>query len=76
MYNFVILLEAHLLSNQDVTHSLTDNVTHSSSGKIMQFMDRFGRPLQFCHLEFDKKAISGGFMEHFRVFTSGEGDEF
>ena len=40
------------------------------------FGDQFGRSLQFCHLEFDKKAISGGFMEHFHVFTSGEGDEF
>ena len=25
------------------------------------FVDRFGRYLRFCHLEFDKEAISNGY---------------
>ena len=35
---------------------------------IIVVWDRFGRSLRFCHLEFDKEAISDGFMAHSRVF--------
>ncbi len=28
------------------------------------YMDRFGRYLRFCSLEFDVEAISAGFMAH------------
>ncbi len=35
------------------------------------FVDRFGRSLWFCHLEFDKEAISNDFMAHFHVFRGG-----
>ena len=37
----------------------------------MLFVDRFGRSLL---LEFDKKAISDGFMAHSNIFFWGEGD--
>ena len=36
-------------------------------------MHRFGRSLQFCNLEFDKEAISDGFIVHF--YFLGEGGE-
>ena len=53
-------LEAQLLSNYiDVTDSL-------SHGTLS--VDRFGRSLRFCNLEFDVEAIFDGFMAHFRVF--------
>ncbi len=32
------------------------------------FVDRFGRSLWFCHLDFDEEAIYGGFMAHSCVF--------
>ena len=35
------------------------------------FVDRFGRSLRFCHLEFDMEAISDGFMVHIRVLGEG-----
>ena len=35
------------------------------------FMDRLGRSLRFCYLEFDKKVISDGFMGHSRVLGGG-----
>ena len=58
--------EAQLLYNQiDDTH----NVTLSFVDQISSlFVDRFGSSLQFCHLEFDKKAIADDFMAHTRVF--------
>ena len=37
------------------------------------FVDRFGRSLRFCHLEFDKEAITDGFKSHSDVFRE-EGD--
>ena len=36
-------------------------------------MDRFGRSLWNCHIEFDKKSISDGFMAHSSVFNGGSG---
>ncbi len=36
-------------------------------------MDRFGFSLGFCHLEFDKKAISDCFMALSRVFLGLRG---
>ncbi len=38
------------------THSITFSVVDDNSVVV----DRFGSSLQFSHLEFDKKAISGG----------------
>ena len=37
---------------------------HSLTGRlaIPLFMDRFGRSLRVCQLEFDKEAISDGYM--------------
>ena len=31
----------------------------------------FGRSLRSCHLEFDKEAISDGFMAHSCIFNGG-----
>ncbi len=54
-----LCLEAQLLSNlMDVTDSLTH--IRDVSFISQSFVDRFGRTLQFCHLEFDKGAISNG----------------
>ncbi len=35
-------------------------------------MHRFVGSLQFCHLEFDKEAISAGFMAHFRALEGAD----
>ncbi len=32
------------------------------------FVDRFGRSLQLCHIDFDEEAISDGLITHSRVF--------
>ncbi len=32
------------------------------------FVDQFGRSLRFCYLEFNKEAISDGFMSYSFVF--------
>ncbi len=48
------------------THSITERL--ADLGHISVVVVRFGRCLKFCHLEFDKKAISDGFMAHSRVF--------
>ncbi len=37
------------------------------------FVNRFGCSLQFCHLEFDKEAITDGLKSHSDVFRE-EGD--
>ena len=34
-------------------------------------MNRFGRSLWICHLEFYKEAISDSFMAYLRVFRGG-----
>ena len=36
-------------------------------------MDRFGRSLRFCNIEFETKAISVGYMAHSRVLGGGGG---
>ena len=38
------------------------------------FVDRFGRSLQYCYLEFDKEAIFDDFMAHSRNFKGREVD--
>ena len=38
------------------------------------FVDRFGRSLQRCHLEYDKEAIFDDFMPHSRNFNGREVD--
>ena len=46
-----------------VTDSLVPSLTHSHlafSAKSSLFVVRFGRSLRFCHLGFDKEAISDG----------------
>ncbi len=51
-----------------LSHSLTGRLAFSSISQL--FVDRNGRSLHFCHKEFDKEAISDGFMTHFCVFRS------
>ena len=44
---------------------LTPSLTHRHSAFSTIYpllVDRFGRSLQFCNLEFDKEAISDGYM--------------
>ena len=58
----LIFLEAQLLFIYiDVTNSLLHNVTHRTFNYFWAisslFVDRFGRSLRFCYLEFDWKAI-------------------
>ncbi len=53
--------------------SLTDNVTFSCVGHISDVVDRFGRSLRVCFLEFDKEAISDDIMANSPVFR-GQGD--
>ena len=55
----LFLLEAQLLSNYI---DATDSPRHShgmfsSFRQISVVVDRFGRSLRFCHLEFDEEAI-------------------
>ena len=55
---------------------VTDSLTNVQLLRpYLRFVDRFGRNLWFCHLKFDKEAISDGFMAHFRVFLRGRGVE-
>ena len=63
---FSTLLEAQLLSNYiDVVDSLTHPTGRLAVSAITSLIvDRFGFYLRVCHLEFDKKAISDGFMAH------------
>ncbi len=42
-----------------ITHSLIDIVIALLSIYLL-FVDRFGRSLRICHLQFDKKAIYDG----------------
>ncbi len=37
-------------------------------------MDRYGRSLQFCHLEFDKEAFSDDCIAHSGVLREGRVD--
>ncbi len=55
-------LEAQLLSNyMGVTDSLRHTVTNRKfTISAISPLDLFGRYLQFCHIEFDKKAIYDG----------------
>ncbi len=56
------LLEAQLPSNYiDVTDSVVSAICQC-------FVDRIGRSLRFCQIEFDKEVISDNFMAHSRVF--------
>ncbi len=68
---FDSFLEAQLLSNyRDVTPSLTGRLDLSVISMLVA--DRFGRFLLFCYLEFDKEAISDGFMvAQSHVFRGG-----
>ncbi len=43
------------------------SLTHKSP----LFVDQFGSSLLFWNIEFDKEAISDGFVAHFRVFRDG-----
>ena len=52
----MLFLEAQLLYNL----SVTDNVTIALSAISLLLVDRFGRSLRFCHLDFDKDAIYDG----------------
>ncbi len=52
-----------------LTPSLTGRLTLLAISSL--FVNRSGCSLQFCHLEFDKKAISDGFMGNSQVFTRG-----
>ena len=66
-------LEAQLLSNYI---DVTDSLRHSRDVKLfwpylLFFVDRFESSLQFYYLEFDREAISDGFMVHSRVFRKG-----
>ena len=38
---------------------------------ISVVVDRFGRSLLFCYLDFDTEAISDGFMANYRVSRGG-----
>ena len=56
----ILFLEAQLLYD---FIDVTDSLRHSLTGRVISstsplFVDRFGRSLQFCYLEFDKEAIS------------------
>ncbi len=60
----LFFLEAQFLSNKSVTHRLTHPVCHSQTMERLGlwtmfslFLDRFGRSLRFCHLEYYKEAI-------------------
>ena len=58
-----------LLSNYiDVTDSLRPSLTGCLAVSTISplFVDRFGRSLLLCYLEFDNEAISDGFMAYFR----------
>ncbi len=68
--NLEIFLEVQLLSNSGVTHRFTHPLTHLLTDNVT-FVVRFGRSLQFFHLEFYKEAISDGFMDHSRVLRGG-----
>ena len=54
--------------------NVTDSLSHSLTGRFALlvisplFVDRFERSLKFCQQEFDKEAISDGYMAHSRVF--------
>ena len=47
--------------NYSVTQSLTGRLAISAISPL--FEDRFGRSLQFCHLQFDKESIYDGKSE-------------
>ena len=51
------------------THSLTGRFAVSAISAL--FVIRLGRFLRFCHIEFDKEAISDVFVAHSRVFREG-----
>ena len=56
----------------DVTDSPLTHKRLAFSSITPLFVDRFGRSLQFYHLQFDKEAISDGFMADAGVFKGGE----
>ena len=50
-----------------VTHSLTERLALSAI--YLLFVDRFRRSLLFCHLKFNKEAISDGIIAHSRILV-------
>ncbi len=68
MFFLVFRSSASLYLNR--SHRLTHR-TFISIGHASLFVDRFRRSLRFCHGEFDKEAISDGFMAHYRVLGGG-----
>ncbi len=72
-----LFLAAQLISN---AIDVTDSLNHSFTGRLARsaisslFVDRNGRYLRFCHLEFDEKVISVGFMAHSSTFWKVGGD--
>ena len=57
-------LEAQLLYNyMDGTDLVHHNVTFSFVDYIFVVVDRFGRSLRFCHLEYNKEANCDGIEE-------------
>ena len=48
--------------------SQTHSQTYSYFPIYPLYVDRFGRSMWFCLLEFDKEAIADGLMSHIRVF--------
>ena len=74
LYNGIItyiVLEAQLLSNYI---DVTDSLSHSLAGRLSVlaisplFVNILRRSLRFCHLEFDERDITDGFMAHYPVF--------
>ena len=63
-----------LFRSSDKKLNITDSITHGTYSffvHIFVFVDQFGLSLRFCHLEFDKEAISDCFMTHFCVLEGG-----
>ncbi len=48
------------------THSLMRRLAVSVLSPLV--VDRFGRYLRICHLEFNEEAISDGCMAQYRIF--------
>ncbi len=59
---FYIFLEAYLLSNYGVTHTLYQRQLNEYLIRpyLGHIVDQFGRSLRAFHLEFDKEAIYDG----------------
>ncbi len=61
--------------------SQTHSLNPSFNGRVplsavsALYVDRFGRSLRFCNLEFDEETIFYGFKAHFRVYSGGGGGD-